>query len=163
MSDMFDKKEWVKQIFQVVMVVENLDETLGNWKRLVEFDEASIEVGNSGEDVECFYRGEKIRCLTKYAVFDLGGVSMKLVEPLNKEGGGPYGDSLRKSGPGVHHLGFCTDDYDGLLEKYARMGQTPVFEEIRGENRCLLFDFTEKTGLLVSPWDHLEGPCARGK
>lgn len=142
-----EQKEWMKQIFQMVMVVNDLDETIENWKRFVEFDEASIKLGTMAKG--------------KYAAFDLGGVEMKLVEPLNKEGGDPYSDSLLKSGPGIHHIGFCTEDYDGLLEKYSAAGQKPVLEEVCGDKRYVLFDFTEQTGLKIAPWDHMEGPCAR--
>ena len=158
---MAENKEWMKQIFQIVMVVENVDQTIENWKRMVEFDEASIEVAETSPSVKCRYKGEEISCPTRYATFDLGGVQMKVVEPLNKQAGNPYSDALIQSGPGIHHIGFCAEDYDTLLQKYEDGGKTPVYEEINGENHYLLYDFSEKTGFRVAPWDHMEGPCAR--
>lgn len=155
------KKEWMKQIFQVVMVVEDLDATLDNWKRLVEFDEASIAVDESNDDAKCIYKGEEIKCPIRYATFDLGGVEMKLVEPLNKDGGDPYSDSLKKSGPGIHHLGFCADDYDAFLDKYGTDGREPVFEEICDGKSYRLYDISAETGLQIAPWVTMTGPCAR--
>ncbi len=158
---MAENKEWMKQIFQIVMVVENVDQTIENWKRMVEFDEASIEVAETSPSMKCRYKGEEISCPTRYATFDLGGVQMKVVEPLNKQAGNPYSDALIQSGPGIHHIGFCAEDYDTLLQKYRDGGKTPVYEEIDGENHYLLYDFSEKTGFRVAPWNHMEGPCAR--
>ena len=158
---MAEKKAWMKQIFQVVMVVNDLEQVMENWKQMVEFDQSSIVLGETDEKAKCIYKGEEIQCLTRYAVFDLGGIEMKLVEPVDKDGENPYADSLRKGGPGIHHIGFCAEDYNGLLEKYAADGKKPVYEEICGDNRYLLFDFEETTGLKIAPWDHMEGPCAR--
>lgn len=158
---MAENKEWMKQIFQIVMVVENVDQTIENWKRMVEFDEASIEVAETSPAMKCRYKGEEISCPTRYATFDLGGVQMKVVEPLNKQAGNPYSDALLQSGPGIHHIGFCAEDYDTLLQKYKDGGKNPVYEEIDGENHYLLYDFSEKTGFRVAPWNHMEGPCAR--
>ena len=56
------QKEWVRQIFQLVCVVDNVSETLENWKRDVEFDQNSISCGTSD--------------VAKYAEFDFGGVDI---------------------------------------------------------------------------------------
>lgn len=158
---MTENREWMKQIFQIVMVVENVDQTVDNWKNMVEFDEASIAVAETASEIRCLYKGKEINCPTRYATFDLGGVQMKVVEPLNKEGGNPYSDALLQSGPGIHHIGFCAENYDALLQKYQEAGKTPLYEEIDGEKHYMLYDFSEKTGFKVAPWDHMEGPCAR--
>lgn len=158
---MTDKKENMKQIFQIVMVVESVDETIANWKRMVEFDEASIEIAETASEKKCIYKGKEISCPTRYATFDLGGVQMKLVEPLQKEAGNPYSDTLIQSGPGIHHIGFAAEDYGALLQKYKDVGKAPIYEEIDGNERYLLYDFSDKTGFKVAPWAYMEGPCAR--
>lgn len=158
---MAESKELMKQIFQVVMVVESVDATIENWKKMVEFDEASIEVCQTPASTKCIYKGAEINCPTKFATFDLGGVQMKVVEPLNKSAGNPYSDALIKEGPGIHHIGFCAQDYDSLIKMYGEKGATPVYEEIDGDKHYMLYDFTDKTGFRVAPWDHMEGPCAR--
>lgn len=158
---MVDNREWMDQIFQIVMVVENLDETLNNWKEMVEFDESSIKFGDNSQAEKCLYKGEPIDCKVKYVIFNLGGVEMKLVEPQNKEGGDPYSDSLLKCGPGIHHLGFYSKNYNDFMKAKADSGKTPVYEEVAGDSHYYLYDFSEKTGLMISPWDHMEGPCAR--
>lgn len=158
---MTENREWMKQIFQIVMVVENVDQTVENWKNMVEFDERSIAVAETATETRCIYRGKEISCPTRYATFDLGGVQMKVVEPLSKEAGNPYSDALLQSGPGIHHIGFCAENYEALMEKYRTTGKKPLYEEINGETHYALYDFAEQTGFKVAPWDHMEGPCAR--
>lgn len=158
---MLQTKEWNSQIFQVVCVVRSVEETLENWKRMVEFDVSSIETGKSGDDVKCIYKGQQIQCRTKWASFDLGGVRIKLVEPVNKEGGDPYSDKLKKSGQGFHHIGFYAEEYDSLLAMYEAKGFLPVYEEFGGEKSYKLYDFEDKIGLSAVPWDTMAGPCAR--
>lgn len=156
---MLTEKEWAKQIFQVVCVVNDLDKTLDNWKRLVEFNEASIKLGAVDERATCIYNGAPIRCPVRYARFDLGGVDIKLVEPLNKQGGDPYSDCLLAKGQGFHHIGIYTEARDDLIGNYSAMGLSPSYEEITDEGRYTLYDFDEKIGMSVAPWDHMVGPC----
>lgn len=157
-------QERIKQIFQVVLLVNNLEETLGNWKRMVEFDEQSIKTGVSGKNSKGIYKGREVACSVKYAEFDLGGVDMVLVEPLHKEGGDPYSDCLKAKGQGFHHLGVFAEDYDDLLGHFEAKGFAPIYEERLDDGRCFrLFDFTEETGMTVAPWTHMCGPCSRQK
>ena len=147
-----------KQIFQVVCVVRNLEETLANWKRLVEFREDSIkDVSQETSKARCLYRGQEIRVPVKAARFDFGGIDLKLVEPLNQEGD-PYSDSLRAHGQGFHHLGIYTENAAALTAR-CEGASSPVYEEISENGRYLLFDFTNEMGFAFTPWDHMTGPC----
>lgn len=153
------EREWAKQIFQVVCVVSDLEETLGNWRRLVEFNQASIKLGKTGEGAKCLYKGEEIQCPARYARFDLGGVDLKLVEPLHKEGGDPYSDCLLQKGQGFHHVGIYTEAYEEFLERYQQMNLKPSYEEIAGETHYRLYDLEERIGMSIAPWIHMTGPC----
>lgn len=154
-----DTHERIKQIFQVVCVVHDLDKTLETWKNMVEFDESSIKLGMTPADAVCVYRGKQIQCPVRYARFDFGGIDLKLVEPLNKDGGDPYSDCLKEKGQGFHHLGLCTEEYDALLDHYAKLGFQPVYEETAGNKHQLLYDFTSEIGMTVAPWAKMVGPC----
>lgn len=150
----------IKQIFQVVCVVDDLDAVLENWKTMVEFNQASIKSGSADRDAQYLYKGKEIQCPLRYARFDLGGVDMMLVEPENKQGGDPYSDCLIEKGQGFHHLGIYTEDCDGLIKNFAQRGIQPVFEvKSAGSRGYLLYDLKEETGMTVAPYDHLFGPC----
>lgn len=159
---MLQTKEWNSRIFQVVCVVRNVEETMENWKRMVQFDVSSIETGRSDDHVRSIYQGLQITCETKWACFDLGGVQIKLVEPLNKGGGDPYSDKLKKSGQGFHHIGFYAEDYPALIAMYEAKGISPLYEEVTEGRTYKLYDFESKIGMSAAPWDAMAGPCARG-
>lgn len=156
---MAEKQQWANQIFQVVCVVHDLNRTLENWKRMVEFDQSSIKLGTTAPDAKCRYRGQEISCPVRYARFDLGGIDMKLVEPLNKTGGDPYSDTLQSKGQGFHHIGIYVQDRDSLIARYQAMGITPVYEEIDSEKQYLLYDFCREIGMVIAPWSQMVGPC----
>lgn len=52
-------REWARQIFQVVCLVDNLDAALENWTNMVEFDESSLRRGRTES---CFRGGEERPC-----------------------------------------------------------------------------------------------------
>ncbi len=141
------QKEWVRQIFQLVCVVDNVSETLENWKRDVEFDQNSISCGISD--------------VAKYAEFDFGGVDMKLVEPLNKDGDDIYAKTLREKGQGFHHVGICSDDYEGMLKHFEALGFKPVYEETVDDINVKIFNFENEIGMSVGAYENMFGPCAR--
>ena len=158
---MAENTNWVNQFFQVVLVVNDRDETLEKWKQMVEFDMSSIRLGETGPEAKCVYRGQDISCPTRYATFDFGGVEIKLIEPLDKEAGNPYSDSLKKGGQGIHHIGFYTEQKAALEAYYAGLGVGPVYEENINGTHYQIYDFEAESGLKIVPWDHMEGPCAR--
>ena len=141
------QKEWVKQIFQIVCVVDDVVDTLENWKRNVEFDQNSISCG--------------ITETTRYAEFDFGGVDMKLMEPLNKDGYDTYARALRDKGQGFHHIGICPNDYDETLKHFEALGFKPAFEEVIDEQDMKIFNFEKEIGMSVGMYKEMFGPCAR--
>lgn len=147
--------EWAGQIFQVVCVVEDLDGALNNWKEMVEFDTASIRTAQ--KEAQCVGGGAPLPCPIRQAVFDLGGVEVRLVEPLDKDGPDPYAQCLREKGPGFHHLGIYTERREELIARYGAMGIAPAFTE---DGRPL-YDFDDRLGFSFVPWDRMSGPCGR--
>ena len=89
-------------------------------------------------------------------------MQIKLVEPLNKSGGDPYSDKLKKSGQGFHHIGFYAEDYPALIAMYEAKGISPLYEEVTEGRTYKLYDFESKIGMRAAPWDAMAGPCARG-
>ena len=141
------QKEWVRQIFQIVSVVDDVEQTLENWKRDVEFDQASISCGTTE--------------ISRYAEFDFGGVVMKLVEPLDKKGDDIYAKTLREKGQGFHHIGIYSDDYEGLIGHFRDLGYEPAFEESVDDRNFMIFNFENEIGMSVAAYKEMYGPCTR--
>ncbi len=57
---------------------------------------------------------------TATAFLPLPGTRIELVAPLNGEG--PIASSLKKRGPGIHHLCFRTDDIESDMKRLREKG-----------------------------------------
>lgn len=152
------------QIFQLVCVVRDVEQTLENWKRYVEFDESSIRLDSSeamaarGETFCCLYHGKSVRFPFKSARFNLGGLDLVLVQPCN-DSGDPYSDVLRQQGQGFHHVGIWLTDPERVTQVCTSWGYPPAAETVIDGKPYLLFDLREKMGLQFTLWDHMIGPC----
>lgn len=144
---MAEIKEWVKQMFQIVCVVENVDETLANWKEKVEFDQKSIVCGETD--------------IVKYAQFDFGGVVVKLAEPKDKNADNPYAKTLREKGPGFQHIGIYSEDYDALCEHFESLGTKPEYVSEEKEGTAKMYNFEQEIGMTLVPYKEMFGPCTR--
>ena len=147
-----------EQVFQIVCVVRDLDETLGNWKKYVTFNEASIKL-SSTEDapIPCLYKGKEVPLRIRQARFDLGGIDMKLVQPLN-ESGDPYSDILKERGQGFHHIGICVEDPKKIDKVCAEWGIGPMCAQTAHGVTYKTYDLRESAGPVIEPWDHMIGP-----
>lgn len=146
------------QIFQIVCVVRDLEETLNNWRAHVEFAQETVKL-TSTEDapIPCRYRGREIPLRIRQARFDLGGIDMKLVQPL-EAGGDPYSDVLAERGQGFHHISICVPDREKLEQTVRAWGEEPLCEQTAHGVTYVTFDLRERMGLMFEPWDHMIGP-----
>lgn len=161
---MEEKIARTKQIFQVVCVVEDLDATVENWKKYVDFNQASIkyastrELIQNGVPIKTYYHGAEIRYDVRFVRFDLGGIDFMLVEPENKAGGDPYSDYLKAHGPGYHHISVSSDNREEAMEKYKALGYEPEAVEICGSMEHCLYHFENELGLMLSFPNQVVGP-----
>ena len=94
---------------------------------------------NSLEESKAYYENTLgLKCLgteevesqkVKTAFFECGEVHIELLEPTAPES--PIAKFLEKNGPGIHHIGFASDDVTKQLEKAKEAGcrlinETPI-------------------------------------
>lgn len=107
------------KIGQIGCVVRNLANTIRNYEETIGIGpfmtldfkpEKNFIRGRNGDDM-----------LLKIAVTQLTSeLSLELIEVVTGE---PYHkDFLEKHGEGVQHLGFFSDDYDGVLARAGQLG-----------------------------------------
>ncbi len=154
---MEEKIAKTKQIFQVVCVVNNLDETVKNWIKYVDFNQDSMKF-SSWKDLKCIYHGKEIAYRARSVRFDLGGVDLMLVEPESKEGGDPYSDYLKSHGPGYHHISVSLHNREEAMEKYQALGYEPAAVEVCGDTERTLYNFENEMGLLLEFSNQVVGP-----
>ena len=107
--------EGLAKLVQVAVVVENIEEVAERWARLLGVPKPQVIETEEWEKTRMTYRGSPSRGRAKLAFFDLGGVTLELIEPV----GGPstWSEFLEEQGPGIHHIAFVVDDMDGAIRK----------------------------------------------
>ena len=137
------------KIGQVGFVVHNLQKTIKNYEEVFGIGPfVTIEFKTE----KTYIKGRKPNINLKIGIAQLTPeLSLELIEVVSGE---PYHkDFLEKHGEGVQHLGFFTDDYDGVLKRAEKIGvailmsaetDVPGMGHIRGA----YLDTLEKTGIL---------------
>ncbi|MFP4392937.1 MAG: methylmalonyl-CoA epimerase [Desulfohalobiaceae bacterium] len=103
---------------------------------LEKIDHLGIAV-NSLQEARQFYEGalglncEKVEEIpsqkVRTAFYELGGVHIELLEPMDEES--PVAKFLAKNGPGVHHVAYAVDDVQAQLEQAQQAGCKLINQE----------------------------------
>jgi methylmalonyl-CoA/ethylmalonyl-CoA epimerase len=95
-----------KRIDHVAVAVEDLDEAVGLFTRLL------------GQ--EPYRLGESEQFRVRVAIFELGDVNLELLEGTDP--GSPVASFIRKRGPGIHHICYEVEDLKATLERLGNEG-----------------------------------------
>jgi 4-hydroxyphenylpyruvate dioxygenase-like putative hemolysin len=104
-------------IFQVGIVVKNIDETVKFYGEV--FGIGPFEIREVNYPTATFY-GEKAGYRGKRAFAQLGPVTFELIELI--EGKTVHEAFLNEKGEGLHHLGFLVKDLKGSVEEAEKRG-----------------------------------------
>ena len=110
----------VSELFQVGIVVRDLDESLKHYKNLLGIGSWEVVKVNSSTH-QFTYHGKPVEHSFRAAFTMLGHLMIELLEPL--EGDGIYRDFLNEHGEGIHHLGHVrVDDLDKAVRELEEAG-----------------------------------------
>jgi methylmalonyl-CoA/ethylmalonyl-CoA epimerase len=110
----------VSELFQVGIVVRDLDESLKRYKTLLGIESWEMFEINSST-YQFTYHGKPVEHSFRAAFTMLGHLMIELLEPL--EGDGIYRDFLNEHGEGIHHLGHVrVDDLDKAVRELEEAG-----------------------------------------
>ncbi len=103
---------------QIGILVPNIPEAVAYYSKL-------LNIGHwyrsNTVKHEAFYRGEPVNTDVDIVLAFQGAVEIELIQ-VNHEDECVYSDMLKKSGGGIHHLGFTVSGYDEKLEQMKRDG-----------------------------------------
>jgi methylmalonyl-CoA epimerase len=137
-----------RRIDHVGIAVESLDEGLRFWVEGLGLSECGRET----------VPGEQV----KVAFLDLGASRIELLEPLGPDS--PVARSIRKRGPGVHHLTLAVPDLDAALERLRAHGAEILGDGARagaGGRRVAFVHPRSGGGVLVELVEARPGPSER--
>jgi len=137
---------------QVAIGVRDIDAARRRWAAVLGVDVPEIVEVEAGSRVRMTYRGFPSDAWVKLAFFDLGGVSLELVEPVGDDSS--WMDGLNRNGESLHHIAFSTDN---MVETAIGLGDHDI-ELIQrgdmGEGQYAYFDATEQLGCVIELLEH---------
>jgi methylmalonyl-CoA/ethylmalonyl-CoA epimerase len=107
---MADKGVGTDVICQVGLIVRDIERSIAAYSRVFGMSEPEVIVTDGPEIAHTRFKGEPTDARAKLAFFQMGQVSLELIEPI----GGPstWREFLDEKGEGVHHIAFFVKDTD---------------------------------------------------
>ncbi|MGH7143255.1 MAG: VOC family protein [Planctomycetota bacterium] len=104
-------------VTQIAIVVRDIDQKIRAWAEVFGLPKPEVHTTATADQTNIKYKGRPTDARAKLAFFDLGNVTVELIEPV----GGPstWQGFLDRHGEGVHHIAF----------KVKNTGETVAFLE----------------------------------
>jgi methylmalonyl-CoA/ethylmalonyl-CoA epimerase len=137
---------------QVALVVHDVEKTSQAFADLLGVDVPQWRITDTVDKTQAQYKGEPMNARAKLAFFDLGSLSLELIEPV----GGPsvWQDFLDAHGQGVHHLAFKVADMDAEVEMLKGKGM-PAVQRGNFTGGCYSYiDSTDSLGVMLELLAH---------
>ena len=134
----------VSELFQVGIVVYNLEKSMKQYESLMGIDKWEVvEIDSS--IMPMTYYGKPVEHSFKAAFTMLGSLMLELLEPV--EGEGIYRDFLSEHGEGIHHLGHVrVDNLDEAIESLEKAGFPCI--ETGGDPAIHIWAYVDTTAAL---------------
>ena len=138
----------INGVVQIGILVRNVDEAVEQYAKFLGIDNWNINfVDTEKGKGRNFRTGETVVSVqAKIAWATIGGIEIELIEPQDTTS--IYAQHLESHGPGVHHLMFGTNDYDGTVNDLVGCGVESILSGELQETRFRLFDTRETLGLI---------------
>ncbi|MBN2305840.1 MAG: VOC family protein [Anaerolineae bacterium] len=100
-------------VTQIGIVVRDIERTVAAYSRIFGVDAPPVLVTDEYDKAHTIFNGQPTEARAKLAFFQMGQVSIELIEPI----GGPstWRQFLEERGEGVHHIAFQVQDTDGVV------------------------------------------------
>ncbi|MGC9522426.1 MAG: VOC family protein [Anaerolineae bacterium] len=111
-------------VTQVAIVVRDIERATEAWSKVFGLPKPEISITDAPEVAQATYCGEPTEARAKLAFFDLGQVSLELIEPV--DGDSVWQEVLDERGEGVHHIAFQVKDTDHVTDFLEEHGMSVI-------------------------------------
>ena len=132
---------------QIGLVVENIDEAAQAWAHLLGVELPSIIVTDTVEIAHTRYQGNPTPAQAKLAFFDLGQVSLELIQPIGEPS--TWNDQLTAHGPSLHHIAFEIKGMETHVHELAKYGLQLVQQGDYTGGRYAYLDGQKRFGAVI--------------
>jgi methylmalonyl-CoA/ethylmalonyl-CoA epimerase len=100
-------------VCQVGLIVRDIERSIEAYSRVFGVPKPEFIVTDEQENAHTRYLGEPTDARAKLAFFDMGQVTLELIEPI--DGPSTWQEFLDERGEGVHHIAFFVKDTDRVV------------------------------------------------
>jgi methylmalonyl-CoA epimerase len=101
-------------ICQIGLVVQDIERTAKTYADIFGMDMPTIRITDTEEITHIRFRGAPTQARAKLAFFQMGSLSLELIEPVGDHS--TWKEFLDEYGEGVHHIAFRIKGMDRVLE-----------------------------------------------
>ncbi len=113
-----------RTVMQMAYVVEDMDTALQNWLQKIKVGPFFVLKSLATENLR--YRGQSSELDIDIALGFSGDVCIELIQQ-NCDSPSVYRELLNRSGPGFHHWGLFSEDFDDDVSRYQRQDHELAF------------------------------------
>ena len=111
-------------VCQVAIVVRDLEQVAKNYAAVFGLPVPPVIETGPASKTQIAYRGATTPGRAKLAFFNLGAVTLELIEPI--DGASTWREVLDKNGPGLHHVAFKVPHARQTVQALEQLGATTV-------------------------------------
>ena len=134
-------------VVQVGIIVSDIETKAQAWAEVLGLPKPNIIITDTVDKAHTEYQGQPTEARAKLAFFDMGQVSLELIEPIGEPS--TWKDQLDQHGESLHHIAFFVK---GMSEKVAYLTSKGVPLVQRGDytgGRYAYMDGVSKLGLIL--------------
>jgi len=135
------------KVMQVGVIVENIEETVKAWSRLLGVEPPSIAITDSFNISNAHYQGKPTPAQAKLAFFDLGQVSLELIQPMGEPS--TWNDQLAAHGSSLHHIAFEIKGMEEHIQGLTEQGLGLIQRGEYGGGRYAYLDGQKQFGTVI--------------
>jgi catechol 2,3-dioxygenase-like lactoylglutathione lyase family enzyme len=136
-----------EQLTQIALTVPDIEKASRAWAEALGVPVPPWHLTDPVEQAHTEYRGQSTAARAKLAFFNLGQVSIELIEPV----GGPstWREGLERVGCGVHHVAFHVRSAEAALARLEGQGARVVQTGDNPGGRYIYLDAVERLGVTL--------------
>jgi catechol 2,3-dioxygenase-like lactoylglutathione lyase family enzyme len=135
------------KVVHVGLIVGDIEKTAQAYSRIFGVEMPQIMVTDGYEISHAVYRGQPTPARAKLAFFNMGQLSIELIEPIGEPS--TWKEHLDAQGESVHHIAFQIQDTPAVVERLAGEGIQVIQQGDYTGGRYTYLDSTEKLGVAL--------------
>lgn len=135
------------KVTQIGIVVHDIEKASQAYAEFLGMDKPQWALTDAFDKAHTIFRGRPTEARAKLAFFELGNITIELIEPV----GGPstWQEFLEEKGDGIHHIAFEIKDMENKVDHLTAGGMTLLQKGDYEGGRYSYMDAVSKLGLII--------------